>query len=467
MIFLSSNSNLGLQHSNPIHPNVQYGEKRSTENDAAAVDHPADDLGEFASLTEYLGQSAGSWSDRPTNRLNATDYLPVESHMKDHDQATLELFPPISPPMASNLFQSIEMTPSMEGFDVSRPFSSSKKSRDASVNESPREASFYGVDLDWPSLRLPTIAFFDEDAQLQENLSSNADTGRSKRSSAADLGRRKNDICKDFSLEGPHSMQKQVSNAKGDQCIWLNDNDAKAAIRPLQLMEQHLQMSSDHSRLQWNRSDGSTIHHLYNLLKSRCISVQLDQLLLQTYEASARAQRRKITNRKTGPDSGLGQDSENLDHSIQTMRTDRALAQRERAIMEKKVKVTSYWLSVWPQGTLSVRLKTAGRESSITQSSQPLWVLSITSMPKASGRTNGLTAQFVSPFRDDDSPSIPPCISTINLVPEDSEIIRCISRNDVSNVKRIFGMQEASPQDLDPYGFSLLSVSHTSLDTNS
>ena len=49
----------------------------------------------------------------------------------------------------------------------------------------------------------------------------------------------------------------------------------------------------------------------------------------------------------------------------------------------------------------------------------------------------------------------------LNLVPESSEVIRRVSRNDLLGLQKQFDNREASPLDVDPRGYSSLSVSLT------
>ena len=55
--------------------------------------------------------------------------------------------------------------------------------------------------------------------------------------------------------------------------------------------------------------------------------------------------------------------------------------------------------------------------------------------------------------------SIPAQITTFNVVPQDAEIIRCVRKGDITGVRKLFETKQASARDVDPGGFSLLSVS--------
>ncbi|KEF60190.1 uncharacterized protein A1O9_05040 [Exophiala aquamarina CBS 119918] len=59
-----------------------------------------------------------------------------------------------------------------------------------------------------------------------------------------------------------------------------------------------------------------------------------------------------------------------------------------------------------------------------------------------------------------ESPRDIPIYSTIrafNVVPQNSEIIQCVTVNDLKGVRRLIEQKKASPRDVDPEGTSLLS----------
>lgn len=58
-------------------------------------------------------------------------------------------------------------------------------------------------------------------------------------------------------------------------------------------------------------------------------------------------------------------------------------------------------------------------------------------------------------------PRICPHIKAFNVIPENSEVIRRVSRNDLPGLQELFDNREASPLDVDPRGSSLLSASLT------
>ena len=95
-------------------------------------------------------------------------------------------------------------------------------------------------------------------------------------------------------------------------------------------------------------------------------------------------------------------------------------------------------------------------ESAVKHTSPSVLGLSI--IPKACRRTLGLTANFTFFETNSNSPRISPTVHTFNVVPQDSAIINYVARDDLQNVRRMFEAGTASPFDIEPGGFSLLSV---------
>lgn len=84
--------------------------------------------------------------------------------------------------------------------------------------------------------------------------------------------------------------------------------------------------------------------------------------------------------------------------------------------------------------------------------------LHIAFMPAENERAKGLYVSFLRAGNESAEPRISPYIKAITVVPDDSEIIRCVKRNDLQDVRKLFERREASPTDVDERGFSLLSV---------
>lgn len=367
------------------------------------------------------------------------------------------------PPYLDNT-QAIQLTPSIDGFELMRPLNGLANQNFSS--QTSEGVSVCKVDFDWSTLlnlsspRSPAFAILDPGIEESERTEVHHGTSHNQ-----------ND------LTSPDVPQNSLGNSQADRgtpfsfrnCettnhkkpISLSDNDAEDIIWPLQLMKSHLQMSSDHSRLQWHLSCGSTLRDLYSLISSRGMLLEVEDLLSWSYQTSHMTSlRRKALRRKDGLSYSSENSMEDNAERLEDTDTCEQIVRQDPGREKKRMKFTSYWLSLVPKGALSIRLKTAAVGSSAVRDSQSPWILSIQSMPKATGRTKGVSARFVSPTGNDDGPRISPHITTFNLVPEDSLIIHYISSNNTQGVKRLFESGEASPRDVDPWGFSLLSVSY-------
>lgn len=87
-------------------------------------------------------------------------------------------------------------------------------------------------------------------------------------------------------------------------------------------------------------------------------------------------------------------------------------------------------------------------------------VVTVCSIPNNPRRTSGLMVSFAF-----NTPAfaarISPQIKNFNVVPVGSSIIRCVTKNDLEGMQKLFAEGQASPLDVDPKGNSLLQVSET------
>lgn len=134
-----------------------------------------------------------------------------------------------------------------------------------------------------------------------------------------------------------------------------------------------------------------------------------------------------------------------------------------RASHEMPAKLKSHLLISTPHGMLKIEVSTTSGETDPATGSDPPWILCISSMTAAHERSLGLSAYLTNSVKELYSLKISPTIKTFYVVPLNSAIIRCVSRNDLKGVRTLFETGAASPKDVDPSGFSLLSVlSYTS-----
>ena len=351
--------------------------------------------------------------------------------------------------------QAVTLTPSFDGFEITQPFSYVHNSREASLGK---------VDVDWTAFlnsspRLSAFAMLESANEPSLDPRSRSQTpvvqDDSVSVSSDKIGHQSNDDSEEAAL-----LLSSCDKIKCESLILSGEIDAEATIWPLQLMKSHLQMLSDHSKLEWQLSNGSTLSHLRALIESRWLKLEVENMLHWSYEASAKtSMQRKSLRARCGPDFNLDDSCKQANSGLKDSQIEKESEGRDQLPSRKHIKFTSYWLSLVPTGALSIRLKTAIENPSTRPSSKVPWSLTITSMPTATNRSKGVSARFVSLEGNDDGPRIPPHLSTFNLVPENSPIIEYVSSNDIENVRRIFGSGEASARDVDPWGFSLLSVS--------
>ncbi len=241
--------------------------------------------------------------------------------------------------------------------------------------------------------------------------------------------------------------------------LFPNDDDPEKIVTSLNLTMSHLLMSSDGTMLDRNFSRGSTLDLLRHLLCSGWVWNELEDLLRRSHEASAIA----ITQRQLARNGALSvtnsKRSEIHNHNFKTLGTETDLHRRRSTPYEQQTKLTSAWSSHMPNGTLNLQLRTVTRQHLILDDQESPSVLEISSIPIMAQRITGISAVFINPLSKNPGPRISPQIRTFNVVPGGSEIIQCVQNNDLQGVQSLFDVGKASPSDVDPRGFSLLSAS--------
>ncbi|KIY03744.1 uncharacterized protein Z520_00435 [Fonsecaea multimorphosa CBS 102226] len=100
---------------------------------------------------------------------------------------------------------------------------------------------------------------------------------------------------------------------------------------------------------------------------------------------------------------------------------------------------------------LPIRFRMAGGNPSIHSVS-----ISYLPRPRAHTRALGLSLTLQSPFDVRQQSGICTGLKTVNVIPQDSDAFKCIKRNDLSGLQKLFNLGQASPFDVDPEGGSLL-----------
>ena len=115
---------------------------------------------------------------------------------------------------------------------------------------------------------------------------------------------------------------------------------------------------------------------------------------------------------------------------------------------------------------LRATLGTVPNEETIANTSDGFLVLDLAVTPTADERTKGVSVTFIRTVNEFVGPHTCPFIKVFNVVPDDSEILSCVSSNDLQGIQKLFERGEASPTDVDKHGFSLLSVRIQAVSSN-
>ena len=260
--------------------------------------------------------------------------------------------------------------------------------------------------------------------------------------------------------DGGTKSNIRLASARNDfRVILPNGGDPEEIVTSLRLARAHLLMSSDGTMLNRNFSRGSTRDSLRHLLCSGWLLNELENLLCWSYEASARAIRQRQLAKNGALEDTYSKRSEIHNDNHETLWTEAKLHRRSSALSGPQIKLTSTWSSHMPNSTVNIRLRTVTSQHLILDDKESPSVLEMYSIPIAAHRTRGISAIFVNPLAEKQCHGISPQIRTFNVVPEGSEIIQCVRNNDLRGVQNLFDQGKASPSDVDPRGFSLLSAS--------
>ena len=246
-----------------------------------------------------------------------------------------------------------------------------------------------------------------------------------------------------------HSAELHVQMAI-DQPITCVGFDPSSALLPILLMKAHLEHDF-YSDPHWETfSRGSDLDKLLDIIHSEWLRLELDNVIVWIFETVSKNIRQHQARRRIGKSASPFEES----------REPPARRGRSGGESESNDEVqfigTSYALSKSHKGVLRVTL---GNYLSRGTSANTLAALKVSFIPKECRRKIGLCATFVNVMSEVSGPRISPRLTTFNVIPDDSEIINCIKRNDFNGLKTLFDKREASPTDVDSGGFSLLSVS--------
>lgn len=248
---------------------------------------------------------------------------------------------------------------------------------------------------------------------------------------------------------GSHSTELHVQMAI-DQPITCVDFDPSGASLPLLLMKAHLEHDF-YSDPHWKVfSSGTNFDKLLDIIHSEWLRLELDNVICWIFETVSKNIRQHQARRRIGNSAspfeenrepparrGRSGDENETHDEVQSIGTAYAQAYTHRGVLRVSLG------KILDRGTLADALE----------------VLTVTFVPEERRRTIGLCATFIDVMREVRGPRISPRLRTFNVVPDDSKIIRCVTRNDLSGLQTLFDKREASPTDVDSRGCSLLTVS--------
>ena len=238
--------------------------------------------------------------------------------------------------------------------------------------------------------------------------------------------------------------------------IIFESGDPKSVILPLELCKSQIIKSLDHPMFQRTVIGELVTVRLIMLLQSRLLLSAMDELLCWAYETVARSSRQAL-----GISHDFVIDSAPVKEPDDNRGTTPCVApetRKGRAASLRRATSRSKLLVDSSIGTISVGYNSVSETNPSTTPSEQLLALAIAFMPRSKDRTVGISIMF-SEIRDTvGAQKICPHIRTFNVIPKDSAIINSIVHNNLEEVQSLFASGEASPLDVNPDGFSLLSV---------
>lgn len=261
---------------------------------------------------------------------------------------------------------------------------------------------------------------------------------------------------------GSHSMTPQQGNGRATFHT-LDSTDLEIIMLPVQMLRssfiEFLELDlSDRSISERWFSQGSTLDHLYSTLHSNWLSLDMEELMCRGYELCAQAIRRRQATRPLSSNGSSRFLTLVDDDESEALTTERQPIENTDTKTKWKIKPTSRTWRQTSMGRLNLELSTPPRDSPHFDTSDVPYVINISFIPRTQQRTTGLSAVFQQCSSASQVCRIPPRLRTFNVIPDDSRIIECIRRNDISGAQRLFIEGKASPLDVDSRGFSLLSV---------
>ena len=200
--------------------------------------------------------------------------------------------------------------------------------------------------------------------------------------------------------------------------------------------------------------------NFFDLVNSLELPFEIEDLLCQCFEMSAGSIRERQRVRR-GRVTGISNCSRALKASTERSRSysDDRIGRNDQMILGMGGQLTHHLMWAVSKGTIKLRLTSKPDGPIAGLESRPQNMLGVSFMPTDEKRTTGITINFQ---RTQDAllrTALSRRVKSINVVPKDSEVIRCVLNNDLRSLQTLFDKREASPLDVDPQGCSLLSAS--------
>ena len=257
-------------------------------------------------------------------------------------------------------------------------------------------------------------------------------------------------ILGDVENKGGSLSTEYYTQLRNDQPITCANFDVSKALLPLQLMKMHLEEDffSDTDLAIFSRDFSHA--KLLDTVQSEWLRAELDNVFCWGLERVSKGIRKLQARRQIGTINPYIEESLDLsDHRRQG-------GDKFEAADEVQILRTAFARSKSHQGQLTVTLGTLlGRETH----TNTLEVLKLSFIPKSYRRTIGLCVTFLNVIKEKRFQRISPRLRTFSVIPSDSDIFKCIERNDIHRMQTLFDKREASPTDVAPTGTSLLEVS--------
>ena len=262
-------------------------------------------------------------------------------------------------------------------------------------------------------------------------------------------------------LAGEHNPLPSTESAQTgaiDPFTWEVTNPEKAVL-PLHLLKENFPVHFAQDSLGEYVRSAAPVADVFHLVDSMQLSFEIEDLLCQCFEMSASSIRERQAARK-GRDTDVLRCCKPLEESSQVSRTRSIAATKQNFQMLQKMEGKVIYYMTWAVLNGTFRLRLISRvDKSVPAVRTNLPSIHVSFMPKNDRRTTGVTVSFRRLQGDHHGYSLYRRIKTINVVPKDSDVIQCVLRNDLQSLQMLFDKREASPLDVDPQGFSLLSVS--------